>query len=134
MGIINPRLQCRNKNRALFFLPAVNNIPSDLSRYNNCLKFNAPVAQLDRVPPSEGGGHRFDSCRARHLHLMSSAGHQIASSSYAGSAYAGSGLAIEYFSSFNNATHRRIMHTKPIRDIFHRIITTRIRFNNSLVT
>ena len=27
---------------------------------------NAPVAQLDRVPPSEGGGHRFESCRARH--------------------------------------------------------------------
>ena len=26
----------------------------------------APVAQLDRVPPSEGGGHRFESCRARH--------------------------------------------------------------------
>jgi hypothetical protein len=28
---------------------------------------SAPVAQLDRVPPSEGGGHRFESCRARHL-------------------------------------------------------------------
>lgn len=28
---------------------------------------HAPVAQLDRVPPSEGGGHRFESCRARHL-------------------------------------------------------------------
>ncbi len=27
----------------------------------------APVAQMDRVPPSEGGGHRFESCRARHL-------------------------------------------------------------------
>ncbi len=27
----------------------------------------APVAQLDRVPPSEGGGHRFNSCRARHF-------------------------------------------------------------------
>ena len=26
---------------------------------------NAPVAQLDRVLPSEGRGHRFDSCRAR---------------------------------------------------------------------
>ena len=26
----------------------------------------APVAQLDRVLPSEGRGHRFESCRARH--------------------------------------------------------------------
>ena len=28
---------------------------------------NAPVAQLDRVLPSEGRGHRFESCRVRHL-------------------------------------------------------------------
>ena len=28
---------------------------------------HAPVAQLDRVPPSEGGGHRFESCRVRHF-------------------------------------------------------------------
>jgi hypothetical protein len=28
---------------------------------------NAPVAQLDRVPVSETGGHRFDSCQARHF-------------------------------------------------------------------
>jgi integrase len=27
----------------------------------------APVAQLDRALPSEGRGHRFESCRARHL-------------------------------------------------------------------
>ena len=27
---------------------------------------SAPVAQLDRVLPSEGRGHRFESCRARH--------------------------------------------------------------------
>src|SRR5262249_55635808 len=26
----------------------------------------APVAQLDRALPSEGRGHRFESCRARH--------------------------------------------------------------------
>src|SRR5215475_14759698 len=26
---------------------------------------NAPVAQLDRVSPSEGEGHRFESCRVR---------------------------------------------------------------------
>ena len=26
----------------------------------------APVAQLDRVLPSEGRGHRFKSCRVRH--------------------------------------------------------------------
>src|SRR5688572_20435508 len=27
---------------------------------------NAPVAQLDRVLPSEGRGRRFESCRVRH--------------------------------------------------------------------
>ena len=26
---------------------------------------DAPVAQLDRAPPSEGGGHTFESCRVR---------------------------------------------------------------------
>ena len=26
----------------------------------------APVAQLDRALPSEGKGHRFESCRVRH--------------------------------------------------------------------
>ena len=26
----------------------------------------APVAQLDRAPPSGGGGRRFESCRARY--------------------------------------------------------------------
>jgi hypothetical protein len=29
--------------------------------------FSAPVAQLDRALPSEGRGHKFESCRARHL-------------------------------------------------------------------
>src|SRR5690554_5733501 len=29
----------------------------------------APVAQLDRVLPSEGRGHRFESCRVRHFHV-----------------------------------------------------------------
>ena len=28
---------------------------------------HAPVAQLDRVLPSEGRGHRFESCRVRHI-------------------------------------------------------------------
>ena len=28
--------------------------------------FSAPVAQLDRALPSEGRGHKFESCRARH--------------------------------------------------------------------
>ena len=28
---------------------------------------SAPVAQLDRVLPSEGRGHRFESCRVRHF-------------------------------------------------------------------
>ena len=30
---------------------------------------HAPVAQLDRVLPSEGRGHRFKPCRARHLYV-----------------------------------------------------------------
>src|ERR1017187_2123216 len=29
----------------------------------------APVAQLDRVLPSEGRGHRFESCRVRQYHF-----------------------------------------------------------------
>ena len=29
----------------------------------------APVAQLDRALPSEGRGHRFESCRVRHPEL-----------------------------------------------------------------
>ena len=29
--------------------------------------YKAPVAQLDRVLPSEGRGHRFESYRARHF-------------------------------------------------------------------
>src|SRR5215471_10572203 len=33
-------------------------------RYENG---SAPVAQLDRALPSEGRGHKFESCRARHL-------------------------------------------------------------------
>ena len=32
----------------------------------SCSTFRAPVAQLDRVLPSEGRGHWFDSSRARH--------------------------------------------------------------------
>jgi hypothetical protein len=32
---------------------------------------SAPVAQLDRVSPSEGEGHRFESCRVRQLHQKS---------------------------------------------------------------
>ena len=31
----------------------------------------APVAQLDRALPSEGRGHRFESCRARHFSTTS---------------------------------------------------------------
>src|SRR3954447_19321662 len=31
------------------------------------LERSAPVAQLDRALPSEGRGHRFESCRARHF-------------------------------------------------------------------
>lgn len=31
------------------------------------LAIDAPVAQLDRAPPSEGGGRTFESCRVRHL-------------------------------------------------------------------
>ena len=32
---------------------------------------NAPVAQLDRVLPSEGRGRRFESCRARQIRKRS---------------------------------------------------------------
>lgn len=38
--------------------------PSDK---RNTLLRHAPVAQLDRAPPSEGGGHTFESCRVRHF-------------------------------------------------------------------
>src|SRR5205814_10132033 len=31
--------------------------------------FSAPVAQLDRALPSEGRGHRFESCRVRQLQI-----------------------------------------------------------------
>jgi hypothetical protein len=34
------------------------------SEHANTTK-TAPVAQLDRALPSEGKGHRFDSCRVR---------------------------------------------------------------------
>jgi hypothetical protein len=33
--------------------------------------FSAPVAQLDRALPSEGRGHKFESCRARHFFAFS---------------------------------------------------------------
>ena len=32
--------------------------------------FEAPVAQLDRVPGYEPGGRRFESFRARHFHSL----------------------------------------------------------------
>ena len=32
--------------------------------------FSAPVAQLDRALPSEGRGHRFESCRVRQLFCL----------------------------------------------------------------
>ncbi len=35
-------------------------------------KASAPVAQLDRVLPSEGRGHRFESCRVRHFSWVKS--------------------------------------------------------------
>ena len=31
---------------------------------------SAPVAQLDRALPSEGRGHRFESCRVRHFPVI----------------------------------------------------------------
>ena len=34
----------------------------------------APVAQMDRVPPSEGGSRTFESCRARHIKGLASTG------------------------------------------------------------
>jgi hypothetical protein len=35
---------------------------------SRCLK--APVAQLDRALPSEGRGHRFESCRVRQTNML----------------------------------------------------------------
>ena len=35
--------------------------------------FNAPVAQLDRVPGYELGGREFESLRARHISIMAGA-------------------------------------------------------------
>lgn len=34
------------------------------------LNIDAPVAQLDRAPPSEGGGRTFESCRVRHFRFV----------------------------------------------------------------
>jgi hypothetical protein len=34
----------------------------------------APVAQLDRVLPSEGRGHTFESCRVRQISLLTISG------------------------------------------------------------
>ena len=42
----------------------------DLEHY---LNIDAPVAQLDRAPPSEGGGHTFESCRARQISVYHAA-------------------------------------------------------------
>ena len=44
------------------------------------LLYNAPVAQLDRVLPSEGRGHRFESCRARqpYSYALNSTRYEIA--------------------------------------------------------
>ena len=46
------------------------------NRYNrrHRVSTQAPVAQLDRVLASEAKGHRFKSCRARHLTLQRTAG------------------------------------------------------------
>lgn len=38
----------------------------------------APVAQLDRAPPSEGGGHTFESCRVRHAPICYRAAGRLA--------------------------------------------------------
>jgi hypothetical protein len=37
--------------------------------WSSIQKYIAPVAQLDRVSASDAEGHRFESCRARHLSL-----------------------------------------------------------------
>jgi hypothetical protein len=39
----------------------------------------APVAQLDRALPSEGKGHRFESCRVRQLPRISLSTRRLAS-------------------------------------------------------
>ena len=73
--------ESRNSNFSVLFSGSVS-IPSLIE---NLLKFidelarfyiirlfvrNASVAQLDRVVPSEGKGHGFDSRRERHLKRM----------------------------------------------------------------
>lgn len=37
---------------------------------NECDAKKGPVAQLDRVPDSESGGHRFKSCQGRQARIM----------------------------------------------------------------
>ena len=44
----------------------------------------APVAQLDRALPSEGRGHRFESCRARHFSATPEQGDALISSPQSG--------------------------------------------------
>ena len=47
---------------AAFFDPSCRSSASTAKRSRH-----APVAQLDRALPSEGRGHRFESCRVRHF-------------------------------------------------------------------
>ena len=52
---------------------------------------NAPVAQLDRVLPSEGRGRRFESCQARHpsrLNVKSNCRESVSMSPIEGIVYA----------------------------------------------
>ncbi len=41
---------------------------------------SAPVAQLDRVPGYEPGGHTFESCRAHHFLVTNTVGYERFSS------------------------------------------------------
>ncbi len=57
------RLGARGASRCLVAFPRPG-LPLPTLNAND--RRNAPVAQLDRALPSEGRGHRFESCRVRH--------------------------------------------------------------------
>ena len=66
------RRRTRRSKRAVhggFTASAIDRQTPSLTRETSLryLLGDAPVAQLDRAPPSEGGGHTFESCRACHF-------------------------------------------------------------------
>ena len=64
------RLRWTGNKKKLSYSPRVS-LASKVSCLLSWL-YIAPIAQLDRVPPSEGGGHTFESCWARHKEIIPS--------------------------------------------------------------